>query len=248
VPGWRETLTRNRVDGYWFYHLYGAGSEAIQAVVVAGPAALRTWNKLRALVDRTGCWPVILGGEADVESHLALLRDEEHRSAAEILRIAEGLDPRDVLNGLRSPEDHGHSVEVGEWPRRPGREDRFTIPADIAARRNSSRSVAIGLFPTRASWEVPAYLRYGNWNCCPLPEEHVCIMRYWAERHGAELVGMSHDTVEMVVSHPPTDRATALELAKEQLLYADLTKSGFDTSAKRAAVLLGSKVWSFWWD
>src|SRR5439155_9001674 len=80
---------------------------------------------------------------------------------------------------------------------------------------------SLALAPSKTSWQVPAFLRFGNWNACPSPKEHVSIMKRWKELYGAELVGISHDTVEMQVARPPMDRASAMKLAEEQFAYCE---------------------------
>src|SRR3712207_9258188 len=62
------------------------------------------------------------------------------------------------------------------------------------------------------------------------PEEHCTVLRYWEDRYGAEIVGLSHDTFELQVARPPEDREAALELAEEQYAYCpDIVDQGVDT-------------------
>jgi hypothetical protein len=74
-------------------------------------------------------------------------------------------------------------------------------------------------------------------------------MKYWQERYGAEVVGVTHDVVEMLISRPPRTRAQALELAREQCLYcSDIVLQGTNTLDVLAASLLDGTTWFFWWD
>ncbi len=95
-----------------------------------------------------------------------------------------------------------------------------------------------------------AILGWGDWNACPRPEEHVAILRHWRSRYGARLHAISTDTLELVVSDPPTTFANALVLAREQYAYAsDIVDQGEHSSVGvLAAALVGSPHWHFWWD
>src|SRR4051812_14998984 len=103
----------------------------------------------------------------------------------------------------------------GDWPEWEGGPDDFSIPYDVLTKKPLPR-VHVGLVPTVNGCEVPAFLKFGGWNDCPHPHHHVAIMSYWQERYGAEVVGITHDIVEMLVARPPRSRAKALELAGEQ--------------------------------
>src|SRR5262249_30768782 len=98
-------------------------------------------------------------------------------------------------------------------------------------------------------WEIPAYLKFGAWNACPPPEDHVAVMKYWHGLYGAEVVSIASNTVEMFVARAPRSRKKALELAREQYLYCyDIVIQGTETIDNLAATLLNGKVWYFWWD
>jgi hypothetical protein len=78
---------------------------------------------------------------------------------------------------------------------------------------------------------------------------HVAFLKRWHEAWGAEVVGIAGDVVEMEVARPPKDRAAALALAREQFLYcADIVHQGVGSLEALGAILLGGKVWYFWWD
>jgi hypothetical protein len=77
----------------------------------------------------------------------------------------------------------------------------------------------------------------------------VAVQKRWHWKFGAEVVCIADDVVEMTVSRPPTDRTSALELAREQYVYCeDLVVQGTLTLERLAASLLGAKKWFFWWD
>jgi len=109
--------------------------------------------------------------------------------------------------------------------------------------------VLIGVFPTADWTEIPAYLPFGGWNACPLPEWHVEALRYWRDKWGARLVGLGHDTMNLRVQTKPKSRDEAIELAMEQYDYcADIVDQGVGDIATLAHQLMASDWWYFWWD
>ena len=109
--------------------------------------------------------------------------------------------------------------------------------------------VYIGLVPTDDWTTIPAYLRWGGWNDCPRAEYHVAAMRTWRDRYGAELVGMSSDTINVRVATRPKSREEALALARDQYIYcADVIDQGVYTYSALAADLMANDWWYFWWD
>ena len=107
----------------------------------------------------------------------------------------------------------------------------------------------LAIIPTDDPTQVPAYLRWGNWNACPAPEVHVAVHRKWRAQYGAEIVGISGDVIDMRVTKRPKTREEALALAKEQYLYcSDIVLQGTETLEALAASLMDSDWWYFWWD
>lgn len=248
MSDWRKVLERQGIDLSTLRRLEGAEDE-IYLLTTTGASAVSLWRRLRSLVDASGCWPVLLGSDEDLEMHQENLEEAEEVSSHTLIRAATGLDVQVWL------KEQGDASEVdlqGAWPDRvPAERDpdaEFTIPTDILTRKPFP-AVHLALVPTRVGWEVPAYLRFGGWNACPQPEEHLALWRYWGERYGAEIVGISHDVVEATVSRPPTDRESALALAREQYLYCDdIVSQGCGSLNVLAALLLRRSTWYFWWD
>jgi hypothetical protein len=109
--------------------------------------------------------------------------------------------------------------------------------------------VFIAKISTTKGYEVPAYVSWGGWNECPMPEEHVAVLRHWNEIYGAEIISLTGDVLECTVSRPPTDKEAAFRLAHEQFLYcADIVHQGVGTLFALAAQLMNSRNWYFWWD
>jgi hypothetical protein len=247
VSDWQKRLERQGLDLSTLRRLEEA-EEAIYLLTTPGAEAMPLWRRLRALVDESGHWPIILGSTEDLETHAENLEEAEDVSTQTLLRAAERLDARAWLHEQGDPG----AEPIDEWPSRvpdePGGDAAFSIPTDILTRK-PLRKVHLALVPTRVGWEVPAFLRFGGWNACPQPEEHVSLWKYWGERYGAEIVGISGDVVEAAVSHPPLDREAALTLAREQSLYCDdIVSQGCGSLSVLAALLLRRSSWYFWWD
>lgn len=136
---------------------------------------------------------------------------------------------------------------VGDWPEVPEAAPGLTVAQDHHAR--PLPKVHILVLPTRDGTAAPAFLKWGGWNANPPPELHVAALRSWRDRHGAELVGISNDVLNLRVASRPGTREAALALAQEQCVYCeDIVLQGVGTLAPLAAILMASDWWYFWWD
>jgi Domain of unknown function (DUF4253) len=132
-------------------------------------------------------------------------------------------------------------AEIEYWNEVFEPEHEYTIP--------SSDKVLIAFIPTIVSWKTFAFLQFGGWNSCPATEEHIAISKRWYEIYGAEVVGISHDVVEMRVAKSPLDADAVFRLAQEQYIYcADIVHQGVGSLTKLAVNLYANKIWFFWWD
>ncbi len=218
---------------------------------VPGDEAVARWSALRNIVEETGYWPVLLGGQADLERRKQLIANLDARSSEQIIAEARVLDSQ---AWLRQRLDQFHLAQADvledlheEWPADIEHEDTFSIPydPDMAGFR---ATCYLALVPASASWQVPALLRFGDWTACPPPAEHASVLARWEFMYGAEIVGMTHDTLELTVGNPPTEPGEALDLAYEQLGYCeDLVLKGTLTIERLAATLRNGRVWFFWW-
>ncbi|MEM9496172.1 MAG: DUF4253 domain-containing protein [Pseudomonadota bacterium] len=146
------------------------------------------------------------------------------------------------------PIDDDYEPEMGRWPWLKPREAGLSVAYDVLSGKPLP-SVNIVLIPTDDWTEAPAYLRWGNWNDNPPPEYHVAALRSWRDRYGAELVGLSHDVMNIRVVNKPGTRDEAVELAREHYAYcSDIVDQGTGTFAPLAASLKANKWWYFWWD
>jgi hypothetical protein len=107
----------------------------------------------------------------------------------------------------------------------------------------------IGLVNLEEPWMLPAQVRFGGWNACPEAALQCALMRYWQEKHGAEIITIAHDVIECKVKNPPATKDEAIKLAWEQFWYCeDIVMQGAGTISDLAAGLINSPYWYFWWD
>jgi hypothetical protein len=227
-----------------------------ERVAVPGSKALEEWRKLRSAGPG---WPVIVGDETELgvvaeqfsrndpaSNPMASLPD---RSVAQILEAA---------RKVRLPDDlrRWHGTETGEADSPP--QGSLTEPPatprdgpDIIRVLGGGvvPEVFLVLIPTDKSYEVPAYLKWGNWNSCPPPEFHVAMLKSWHERFGVELVGIGGSVMDLLASRLPQTFGEAMLLAEEEYLYcSDSIDQGTGTVSGRAAEFLADPWWDLWWD
>jgi hypothetical protein len=136
----------------------------------------------------------------------------------------------------------------GDWPDAAPGGAGLSVARDIRTGEPLERVHLLRL-PARASWEAPAYLRWGGWNACPPPEYHVAALRDWHQRYGADLIGIDGDTLNIRVKRRPSSRKEALALARDQYRYCpDIIDQGVETLSALAAALMTEDWWYFWWD
>lgn len=151
--------------------------------------------------------------------------------------------------GTDSDEDDFEDEEFeNQWSAESGGGISFSLATDILTGKPLNDLVGIEIY-AKAGWHIPALFKYGGWNECPEPEAQCAIWKYWEEKYGAKIVGISNDIIEAYVENPPQTQEEAMQLAMEQYLYcADIVDQGVESVANLAALLLKQKVWYFWWD
>lgn len=230
-------------------------------IEVPGERALAEWERLRA--EGRG-WPVIVGDDEQLDALAEQFSLEDQAvfpmppGAPSPFGDASPPTPAAILAEaatLSFPESLAHwsgndpelpEPPLGEWPA-PGAVEGsgLTVASDILS-GESFPLVHILLIPTTRSWEVPAYLRWGNWNACPPPAQHVAALRRWHERFGVELVGINRDTLNLRAARRPADRAVALALGLEHYSYCpDVIDQGVGSLSALAAMLMANDWWYF---
>jgi len=220
----------------------------IKTVVIPGSKALAELDRLRTEYPRTGLYPILFGDQDDFDrAHDQLRELHEPGPDAEIEESLK-LDPLEWLRKRADDDPEYYEMFHGDWPEHP--EAKIDIVTHQELRSGKPKpSVIIGLLPVQTPWHVFAHLQWGGWNECPFPAEHCAMHRYWQDSYGAEVVSITGDIVQCVVSRPPNDRHASVQLAKQQYVYcADIVQQGTDTIEALAALLLDGRYWYFWWD
>jgi Domain of unknown function (DUF4253) len=244
----RATLDGAGIQADELSILVEAADGPILTLRVAGAAAIKVWRQLRSMVDETGHWPVILGPEDDNDGYERLL--EPFEDAAELFgATANRIGAVDVVTWFAEARQKNASRELhGPWP------DRITPTHEVSTIRDwrtkaPHPTLHIALPPVRHSWLVAGAFRYGGWNDCPFPWEHVAVHHHWFDRYGAEVLGLNYEMIELEVTRPPRDRETALRAAEEYFDYCqDIVLVGNLTIEVQAMLLMESSIWRFWWD
>ncbi len=137
---------------------------------------------------------------------------------------------------------------VGEIGCEPGDASTcFSGFMDFGTPRRSEECI-LALIPTSEPWEVFAWLPFGGWNECPMPEEILWIAKYWYERYSVIPAVMTRDVLEFS-ARPIKDKNAALGAALEQYAFCqDIVDQGVGTIGRLAGGLMQSSVWYFWWD
>jgi hypothetical protein len=266
-------LSEHEIDRASFEELWEVDGAKVYGLTVFGGSAIEIWGKLYQIVAETGYYPVVLGDRnEEVEISIDRIRCEEN-AVEQILSQSNHLDAdrwladtarerREDLEQCwveekeyapdfqvnRDAIDPLTLAEIGVWNDEIEADNEYTIPFNINNGEPIAK-VAIALIPTVISWQVFAFIKFGNWNACPSPSEHIAIAKKWYRQYGAEVVGISNDVVEMRVTKPPLDRDAAFALAQEQYIYCeDIVSQGTGTLMKLASALLDGEVWYFWWD
>jgi hypothetical protein len=72
----KTTLAQSGIDVSTLQVMHDAGMETLYLLTCSGSEAIALWQRLRALVDVTGYWPVVMGEQSDVEMHLDSIQNE----------------------------------------------------------------------------------------------------------------------------------------------------------------------------
>lgn len=216
-----------------------------------GSQAIERLARLREQGKREAFTALLLGDVDDLAS-LAELPTFNEMPVDETLRASAGVDLAAWMERKRAEcvecDEEWEGPPAGEWPAKGDRNESLLAHIEMAHNRPKPQ-VFLARIPTMTPWDVFAHLRYGDWNDCPKPHEHVAFARSWHERFGAQPVAMTRDTLEYEVERPPRSREEAVALAWEQHWYcSDIVDQGVETINRLAASLMVSKYWFFWWD
>lgn len=136
--------------------------------------------------------------------------------------------------------DHARRAEATDWLAQ-------TLPPPRAAYPPALLDAhVIGVFPTRAPWEIPAWLGLGGWDDHPSTAHHVALWRWWAERAGVEPLLVTPTRHTLYARQRPSAWVQAFELAQHHLDYCPPLARQHNLR-QRAQTLRDEGLWRFDW-
>lgn len=238
-----------------------SGKLDFEFVTMSGKKALAELLDMREDLPESNSYPFLMGDDESFELIEENYDFNKEISVAEIIAKSQMINPLELFEQEKKdsiPSNDAEFVEpelVGEWQHLYSNgdiglpwEDSVMSHHDLLTKIPFEKCF-LGIAPTVDSWKVPAYIRFGDWNRCPKPEEHCAVFRYWQEKYRAEIVSLTHDVIECCVANPPQTEAECWELAWQQYAYCpDIVKQGVETIGNLASSLRDSTYWYFWWD
>lgn len=173
----------------------------------AGGDVLAAWRRLRALVPRTGRYPLVVLAEAQ-----GLGLDEDRARALRMAPLVD-LDEDDRL------QLENAALEEMEMRQLQSRIERHAQPprsAEAFCWRHPQPHLryAIALPPVATMWEAALHL---PWRGAVRRQDLLAaLLRDWERRFGAELVLALPDTLQFSVRRPPGSPKEAFALAVQQ--------------------------------
>ena len=218
-----------------------------ELIVVRGVGALTELKRLEEL-GKSECFrPVIVGDEEEFDFFADQFECAE-QTHDEILDASRTIIPDDFFKERAAEDPEYYQAEPGDPAPNESESGELTAHLNPLTRKPKPW-VFIAKIPGRDASHIPAHFRYGGWNECPMPGEHVAVWKYWEEKYGAEIVCVTHDIIEAKVANPPKNFEQAYVLSQEQFLYcADIVHQGVQTLENLAAMLQNGRTWYFWWD
>jgi hypothetical protein len=225
-----------------------------QYIKSTGVGALGQFEELKR---DTSIAPVIVGSDDDLarileDFHAQTETTESYLKKADQLGLAFSIS--DYQKSRREDGDVDEEYEEflkelkSDWPSTGFSLNSPTIVTDVFDGKPLP-VVWLLLIPSKASANIPAFLKWGDWNECPQAHVHVAMLRKWQREYGAELVGITDDVLNIRVARRPTSKKEAIVLAEEMFHYApDVVVQGTESISALAASLMRSDYWYFWWD
>lgn len=231
------------------------GEQAWRMEIPGGEGALASWRALRDQHGSTGLWPVILGTDASVVDQMTWrvsILSEDAPGIPELSAVPPA--PELFVQWLGDPK---HDDYLGDVPRHLAKleADQSAIRARLEARPDSeavravkAARVHLGLVPARGGWEVPALLAWSAGEGLDIGgPEHLSVLHFWHESYGAEVVAMSLDQLECLVTNPPDDARGAFELAVQHYAYCPALMDNLAPAMGALAATLFGRHWFFDW-
>ena len=224
------------------------GEGSIYAVEMSATDSLERWSTARTRGARIGWTPIAVGSHEELEflrEAIGDTQDDDDRDVAGWREQAITLDVAAWLEQRRA--EHELVVPHAAWPMDAEPASGFYFPFDEQGVHLERWWML--LVPTEYDWEVPLLLGFGGWSSSPGPEVHAAFLRHWSHRYEAELIAVNSDSMELLISRPPTSPEDALALAEAQFYYCpDIVEQGYGSVEALAAALIGGTTWFLWWD
>ncbi len=219
---------------------------------IDGADALSMLEDRRARYETSGEYPFLIGNSKDL-GFLQEAVEFSEQVPKDIIRVSLNIDLGEWIARSRAEaEKYEFSTEdvIGQWPDEgDAKESISRYKADAVLSKKIIPEMHLGIAAIEHPWHLPAVLNYGGWNDCPDSEVHCAFHRKWQAEYGAQIFRMSGDVIECIVSDPPHDQQSAIDLAWQHYWYCnDCVDQICDSVSNLAAVLLNSKYWYFWWD
>lgn len=233
------------------------GRLGVLYVDVPGKDAERLWRELRGRWDKSGYYPVILGGAGSTVSPVLKWVEEEPAQSLQqgthsvdspgvILSEAATVDVAALLAPGGNPSYQGWKLDSGAWPAqpKPSRVEAYRDPVE----GTPYPQVRIALVPVDAAWKSLAYLTWflGAGEATPSMAQAVAVCRTWEEKYWATIIAVSPASIEWSVAKPMQSHESALAFAEEHFSFTP--DAGPRIKEERAAWLLGARYWYSWWD
>jgi len=247
----------------------GVVEEPILWISQARPAT-GLWGSVQARHERTGLWPLLLGGSAyelgspwttgGLDPDLIKSRPGDHDAAALLAGWWSDYTTADDEDDMLSASER-LAVTAPFGDRWPGLAPAGALQEDPAVRAANSADHLVaeswlseprlGLSASARSADAPADLGWGG----PLNYENdtarfSAVLRSWEERFGVRVVGLGPAELYLSVAAPPTDADHAVHVAAEHFAFCpdNVWQSSTETLARYAESLRNRAWWTFWWD
>ncbi|MFB7365839.1 DUF4253 domain-containing protein [Streptomyces hydrogenans] len=232
-----------------------------------GPAPFGAWGRIRAAHARTGLWPLLLeplegdtgfrpwasgelflagpSGPAGHDPAAVLARWWEDRVAVDADE-----DPLSAEERLAVTAPYG-AAWPGLAPARTPVEDPDRLAEEHAEVLLSFGTDArLGLVEAGSGAEA---LAASGWTG---PANHAdtgriaAVVADWERRFGARVFAVGFDTLRLSVAAPPATLEEALPVAAEHFAFCpdNVWQGQVEDLAAYAGHLVGSDLWTFWWD
>ena len=99
-----------------------------------------------------------------------------------------------------------------------------------------------------APWQALHLVPFGGWNECPPPIDQADTLRGWQQRYGSLPFLITHDSLILLVNHPPKGPAESLPVADELLVFCPDLEMAYESPEALAEALIDDPLWFFWWD